>query len=723
MNNVQAALDLAWAGLYIFPCSSNKQPKVGKWSEQSTNDIDIVSTWWRQNPASLPAIDCGKSGLLVIDPDRHVDDVDGIEAFELLEAANEPLPDHPCVKTPNGFHHIFRQPDSNTLGNREGKLRGKGINIRGSGGYIIAVGTTIAAGSPLSSGGRAETDLLYTLAEGSPDLIESYKAGTIPELPAWFVELLTNNESPLVEQPPIDRLHHYAVASLEGAANDVAGTFKGSRNNILNEKVHYIAGMVEWGKLSESEIYSAFKDACHRNRMIQDDGLKAFNDTYKSGYNSGRLKPLDPPHFFDEVPAQMDHDPDTGEVVEAFKSIEPLTRDVPGLVGEIIEWVVSTARVPNRILALGTALTTIGTLIGRRVGGPTDSGTHLYVLMLGRTGSGKDHPLKSAGRLLDAAKANHLLGASEFTTDSAVNNTMVDQPCSLCPMDEFGSFLKRITAKRASGWEKNVTKVLRTAWGSSFDLITTPAYAGRKSSTIRWPALSILGASTHAEFYEALGDGDLSNGTLNRFLVLSISGDVKREKNPKSARNVPPELAARLQALWTPDDPSKLARPPVTVPWESVAAKLIYENYEDYVDSRINADQSLECFIARSAEMAVRLATIRAIGRAGDAAEINVDDIQWAVELADICGRLLAHEAHDKMVKDEIGHTKSYDKIYQLIKSKREISHSDVLRFLARTMKKAAIADHIDGMIESGKVKIEKRPGKKGPPAKWYRAA
>jgi hypothetical protein len=50
--------------------------------------------------------------------------------------------------------------------------------------------------------------------------------------------------------------------------------------------------------------------------------------------------------------------------------LEALTHGIPGLVGEIVEFVVLTARRPNRILALGTALTTVGTLIGRRVSGP-----------------------------------------------------------------------------------------------------------------------------------------------------------------------------------------------------------------------------------------------------------------------------------------------------------------------------------------------------------------
>ena len=55
----------------------------------------------------------------------------------------------------------------------------------------------------------------------------------------------------------------------------------------------------------------------------------------------------------------------------ASDELEPYTRDVPGVVGEIIEWIVATARRPNRVLALAAAIPLVGTLIGRRVAGPT----------------------------------------------------------------------------------------------------------------------------------------------------------------------------------------------------------------------------------------------------------------------------------------------------------------------------------------------------------------
>jgi hypothetical protein len=59
----------------------------------------------------------------------------------------------------------------------------------------------------------------------------------------------------------------------------------------------------------------------------------------------------------------------------------------PGLVGDIVDWITATSRRPNRVLALGAAVTVVGTLIGRRVAGPTNSATHLYAVSIARSGA------------------------------------------------------------------------------------------------------------------------------------------------------------------------------------------------------------------------------------------------------------------------------------------------------------------------------------------------
>ncbi|MEI6537336.1 MAG: bifunctional DNA primase/polymerase, partial [Verrucomicrobiaceae bacterium] len=159
----------------------------------------------------------------------------------------------------------------------------------------------------------------------------------------------------------------------------------------------------------------------------------------------------------------------------------------PGLVGEIMDWIVGGARRPSPMLALGPALTTVGTLMGANVRGPTRSASHLYVVGLAPSGAGKDYPLQAIGKLLKASTCGHLLGPSEFMSMSGVINFLHRQSLSVCAMDEFGAFLRKLNSKNSSTHEQGISKILRSIWGISFGDYMTPEWAGRASVEIQRP--------------------------------------------------------------------------------------------------------------------------------------------------------------------------------------------------------------------------------------------
>jgi hypothetical protein len=136
------------------------------------------------------------------------------------------------------------------------------------------------------------------------------------------------------------------------------------------------------------------------------------------------------------------------------------------------------------VLALGAAVTAVGTLIGRRAASPTGAGTHLYVLTPRLTGVGKSHPQGCLRRLMEAAGAKQHIGGGEFISQTAVVNHVLEKPLSLCAQDEFGAFLTRINKPRAGGFESNISKELRNLWGLNFDSYITPEWAGRKSEIV-----------------------------------------------------------------------------------------------------------------------------------------------------------------------------------------------------------------------------------------------
>src|SRR5690606_25078492 len=131
----RVAADLAAAGFSVFPCHSGgdqaKRPMPGVfWRSQSTSDRTKVAGWWKRWPDAAIGLDLAKSGLIVIDADRHGED-DGVAAIaELMHQHQFDPNDAPVVGTPNsGTHFVFRQPPGRELGNGRGSLPA-GIDVR-----------------------------------------------------------------------------------------------------------------------------------------------------------------------------------------------------------------------------------------------------------------------------------------------------------------------------------------------------------------------------------------------------------------------------------------------------------------------------------------------------------------------------------------------------------------------------------------------------------------
>ena len=229
--------------------------------------------------------------------------------------------------------------------------------------------------------------------------------------------------------------------------------------------------------------------------------------------------------------------------------LEPYTQ-VPGVVGDIVDWITSTARRPNRVLALGAAITVVGTLIGRRAAGPTRSATHLYVVTVAPATAGKDHPRRCILPLLESAHAGTHVHLGDITSQSGFNRAMKDSPLSIVVIDEIAGFLGRITSPKSSYWERRLSGKLREQWSCSFGAIGTMTSADYSDTRIMCPAMSIFGTSTDAEFWSVLQGSEVENGFFSRFLVLSSNRQAPEQDPPGDPFNVPKALASQLTELY-----------------------------------------------------------------------------------------------------------------------------------------------------------------------------
>jgi len=719
-DNLEVALELARAGAYVFPCQSEgahkKQPGKGVyWRSVSTRDEREIRALWYRYPDAVPGIDLAKSGWFVVDCDRKLNN--GLEWFTAYAARfDEALDACPVVDTPSGGrHHYFRNTLNPPQTNARGALPSKkeaDIDLRGHGGFVIGPGATFTDGSGT-----------YT-AHGF--------IGDAQDPPDWLIELLRPAAPSATASAPIsvtvqpervsdERLAAYGEAALEELLRELAAAQHGERNETANRIGFRVGQLVSGGCLTRISALAALEQAAlaawgvnPRDRTFGPRGtfaraLKA-GEGSPSGPDDTPGQPVDiqlagsaPPT--NVIPFPTPHAP----IASADTELPEHLTNVPGLVGDITDWIADTARYPQRALALGAALTIVGTAAGRHVAGPTRSGTHLYVIGLAKSGAGKDHALSCISTIMTAAGLREHVGPREFISMPAAINFLVRKPLSVCAMDEFGAFLKRINNKRASGFEGAISGILRTAWGASFAAMSTPEWAQRASETIYSPAMSIYGVSTPEEFYKALEGGDITNGVLNRFLIIETKIRPKEREPLADPGEVPADIGSGLKRIYNRNpiacaqlcqsqQPPAYDRVTITAEAERVRRELVAE-----LTARGDADASVAPFLARTAENAIRLATIVAIGANAIRPEIDVETMHWAREFAVWCTDRLA-EGAGLYIADTEEQERANAVVRAIHKAGGRIKRRDLIRALDHKYSTRNLDDCLRALKESERV-------------------
>jgi RecA-family ATPase len=295
--NLAAALELAHAGIPVFPACIvrrgasgwEKKPAIAGWREAATTDEVQIRVWWQKFPRAVPGIELEQASLVVLDPDRHGNGPDGMEAFAQLGADIGGIPRHPTTDTPQGNHHIFRQNGGEPIGNSTGALP-PGIHVRGAGGWIVAPGAVRPDGAT------------YRPREGTPSLAEAYRAGTIPALPEKLAEIIQGGATPrhphTPPRPTQDFEDSGGPVDVEAALADME--FESGTGNGVNATVcRVIPSLLRRGEHPDDvleRVASAVMGMAKRCRLKWSETveIKATRKRVLSAYNNLLLRDYDP---------------------------------------------------------------------------------------------------------------------------------------------------------------------------------------------------------------------------------------------------------------------------------------------------------------------------------------------------------------------------------------------------------------------------------------------
>ena len=228
-----------------------------------------------------------------------------------------------------------------------------------------------------------------------------------------------------------------------------------------------------------------------------------------------------------------------------FITVEPVPDDLltpPGILSDVARYISDSAGRAQPVFSVVAALSLCGLIIGRRYGTETGLRSNLYLVSVGPTGCGKNHPRSAIKKILASANLSGLLGGEELASGQALLTRVQLSPNVLFQLDEFGLLMQSIQSPTAGNHLAGILTNLIKLFSSASDVYFGTEYANqehRPRVDIEYPCVHVHATTTGETFYDALGSGHVVSGYLNRLLVCET--DISRpERKRASITDVPP---------------------------------------------------------------------------------------------------------------------------------------------------------------------------------------
>lgn len=692
------ALAYASQNWHVFPCiPRTKKPLTEHGCKDATTDPAIIRAWWTRTPDANIGIATGPaSGLHVVDPD-------GAEGLAEWAALRLDTPTA-TVATPGGGKHLYYQlPGGIVLGNR--KISDH-IDSRGQGGYVVAPPSISLDGKEY----RWECPPDEVPPAPLPDYLRVGNLAGLTSVPSD-----TRPDAVERAQLYIDHLDS-AIAGQGGHAATLRVACECYRFGLTESQA--------WDLLSSynaSRCHPAWTEKELRHKLKEGRKLIDRENTFGSKLDDGSTKSgsllVLPAELRIDAPAENKNSLCTFPI--------EIISETPGLVGQLVRWIVETAQKPQPELALANALAFCGALMGQRVKTKTDLRTNLYCLGVGESACGKDHSRKAIKKLCKKAELMRLLGGEEFASDGGIEASVFANPAILFQLDEIGHMLSVQNSKFAASCERAIVPKLMKFFSSASTVFLGKEYAsGRARTDITEPNLCLYGTTTPGKLYGSLQTGEISDGFLNRMIVFKSNDPDPIETGAEFTD--PPQDIIDACGQWRPACGGKhLPGQPVgvatailpTADATEVFRRFASECRQSRAETRDGS--GLDSLWGRAGEHCQKIALILACG-CGDPnkmSEIKIDEYH-----ATYATKLIRHLTIDfvERVKNDVADTdfgRSVNVIRDLIAAagKNGISMNKLTRKVqkmpARTRKEV-----IENLVGGGSVELaEAQTGKAGP--------
>jgi len=191
--------------------------------------------------------------------------------------------------------------------------------------------------------------------------------------------------------------------------------------------------------------------------------------------------------------------------------------------------------------------------------------------------------------------------------------------------------------------------------------------------------------TTSAQLFNSIKSKDISNGIINRFMLID-GGDERTFSSPDkriSVKNPPDGLLRDLYNLYMigapkngnmsgSHDKNTSPKPDIyIVPWKDKESELEYYSIEKECCSLIDSDKDIGEIYARTSFNTIKIATILACCENFISPSVSKENIRWAFELSKQSSDIFFNEIKNNM-SDNIGYYEIFKKIELILSSYNE---------------------------------------------------
>lgn len=326
------------------------------------------------------------------------------------------------------------------------------------------------------------------------------------------------------------------------------------------------------------------------------------------------------------------------EIVENTRPLHEIELP-PGLIGDLAIYFYESAVRPVPEIALTAAIAVTAGVCGRSYN-ISGTGLNQYLILLAKTGSGKEGAVSGIDRLMAAVKPripmiDDFIGPSAFASGQAMIKVLDERPCFVSVLGEFGLTLQQLCDPQASSAQIMFKKVLLDLYSKSgFDQkLRSSVYSDVEKNTkiIQAPNVTLLAESTPETFFVALDAHHISEGLIPRFLIVEYTGS-RPARNRNAGSPPSPELVGRFEELAARSLAAAANNTfqPIQIDYQ---AQDYLDKFDSLADKKINtAKQDVESQLWNRAHLkALKLAGLISVGVSPHQPIVTEQIAKWAI--------------------------------------------------------------------------------------------